>query len=47
MGRLGRLLGLDRSELLRLPYARSVLIPLDIEESPELEPLFEERSAAR
>jgi len=47
MGRLGRLLGLDRSELLRLPYARSVLIPLDLEESPALEPLFEERSAAR
>src|SRR5215470_9483048 len=29
IGHLGRLLGLERSELLRLPYARSVLIPLD------------------
>jgi len=47
MGRLGRLLGLGRVELLRLPYARSVLIPLDLEETPALERLFEERSAAR
>ena len=45
MGRLGRLLGLDRSELLRLPYARSVLIPLDVDAAPTLEPLFRERWA--
>jgi hypothetical protein len=45
MGRLGRLLGLTRPELLRLPYARSVLIALDGEGSPALEPLFPEHSA--
>jgi hypothetical protein len=42
MGHLGRLLGLDRTELLRLPYARSVLIPLDVDAPPLLEPLFPE-----
>jgi len=46
MGHLGRLLGLARSELLRLPYARSVLIPLDVDAAPALEPLFHERSAS-
>ena len=40
MGRLGRLLGLARPELLRLPRARSVLIPLDIDAPAVLEPLF-------
>jgi hypothetical protein len=42
MGHLGRLLGLSRAELLRLPYARSVLIPLESEAGPALEPLFYE-----
>ncbi|HSP18335.1 MAG TPA: hypothetical protein VLQ79_02400 [Myxococcaceae bacterium] len=45
MGRLGRLLGLARSELLRLPDARSVLVPLESDAPPALEPLFFERSA--
>ena len=45
MGHLGRLLGLGRSELLRLPYARSVLIPLDEDAPALLEPLFDEHSA--
>jgi len=45
MGHLGRLLGLARSELLRLPYARSVLVPLESDAAPALEPLFLERSA--
>ncbi len=40
MGRLGRLLGLRRAELLRLPYARSVLLPLDVDAPAVLEPLF-------
>ncbi len=45
MGHLGRLLGLARGELLRLPYARSVLVPLESDAAPTLEPLFHERSA--
>jgi hypothetical protein len=45
MGRLGRLLGLARAELLRLPYARSILVPLESDAAPTLEPLFVERSA--
>lgn len=45
MGHLGRLLGLGRSELLRLPYARGVLIPLDVDAAPALEPLFHGRWA--
>jgi hypothetical protein len=40
LGHLGRLLGLARPELLRLPYAPSVLIPLDVDAPPLLEPLF-------
>ncbi len=44
MGHLGRLLGLTRAELLRLPYARSVLIPLDVDAPPAPEPLFPEQS---
>lgn len=44
LGHLGRLLGLARHELLRLPYARSMLIPLDADQGPALEPLFYERS---
>jgi len=44
LGYLGRLLGLTRPELLRLPYARSVLIPLDVDAPPALEPLFPEHS---
>ncbi|RPH70977.1 MAG: hypothetical protein EHM78_09130 [Myxococcaceae bacterium] len=40
MGHLGRLLGLARPELLRLPRARSVLIPLDVDAAPLLGPLF-------
>lgn len=42
MGYLARLLGLGREELLRLPYARSVLMPLDVESGPLLEPLWDE-----
>ena len=34
MGHLGRLLGLARGELLRLPYARSVLVPLESDAAP-------------
>jgi hypothetical protein len=45
MGRLGRLLGLQRAELLRLPYARCVLLPLDVDAPAELEPLFTEHAA--
>ncbi|HUM09936.1 MAG TPA: hypothetical protein VLT82_03200 [Myxococcaceae bacterium] len=45
MGHLGRLLGLTRPELLRLPYAKSVLVPLDVDAPPALEPLFPEPSA--
>ena len=40
MGRLGRLLGLARPELLRLPRAQSVLLPLDVDAPAVLEPLF-------
>ena len=40
MGRLGRLLGLARPELLRLPRAQSVLLPLDVDAPVVLEPLF-------
>jgi hypothetical protein len=40
MARLGRLLGLTRDELLRLPYARSVLIRLDGDAVPALDPLW-------
>jgi hypothetical protein len=40
MGRLGRLLGLSRAELLRLPYAPSVLVPLEVDAPPALAPLF-------
>src|SRR5215469_4925937 len=40
MGHLGRLLGLDRQELLRLPRAESVLLPLDVDAPAVLEPLF-------
>jgi len=43
MGHLGRLLGLPRAELLRLPYARSVLLPLDVDAPAALAPLFEGR----
>jgi hypothetical protein len=42
MAHLGRLLGLSREELIRLPYARSVLMPLDVEAGPGLEPLWDE-----
>ncbi len=45
MGHLGRLLGLTRPELLRLPYARSVLLALDGDAPPALEPLFPEHPA--
>jgi hypothetical protein len=45
IGHLGRLLGLERAELLRLPYARSVLIPLDEEASAGLGALFPEQWA--
>jgi len=37
MAHLGRLLGLTREELIRLPYARSVLMPLDADAGPGLE----------
>ena len=40
MGHLGRLLGLDRQELLRLPRAESVLLPLDVDAPAVLDPLF-------
>jgi len=40
MGRLARLLGLSRREVVRLPRARSVLIPLDVDAPAVLEPLF-------
>ncbi|HEY3587457.1 MAG TPA: hypothetical protein VGK85_09910, partial [Myxococcaceae bacterium] len=40
MGHLGRLLGLDRQELLRLPRAESVLLPLDADPPAVLDPLF-------
>jgi len=40
MGRLARLLGLARNELLRLPRAQSVLLPLDEDAPAVLEPLF-------
>jgi hypothetical protein len=42
MGRLARLLGLTRAELLRLPFARSVLIRLDAEVVSSLDPLWQE-----
>ena len=42
MAHLGRLLGLTREELIRLPYARSVLMPLDAEAGPGLERLWDE-----
>src|SRR5262249_34496760 len=45
IGHLGRLLGLDRTELLRLPYARSVLIPLDEDGTARLGALFPEQWA--
>jgi len=45
LGHLGRLLGLPRDELLRLPYASSVLIPLESEAGPELGRLFYEPAA--
>jgi len=45
LGHLGRLLGLSRAELLRLPYASSMLIALDSEAGPELAPLFYEPAA--
>ena len=45
IGHLGRLLGLDRQELLRLPYARSVLIPLDEGATSGLGKLFPEQWA--
>jgi hypothetical protein len=45
IGHLGRLLGLERSELLRLPYARSVLIALDEEATAGLGALFPEQWA--
>jgi len=45
MAHLGRLLGLTREEILRLPYARSVLMPLDVEAGPGLEPLWDEPGA--
>jgi hypothetical protein len=44
MGHLGRLLGMTRAEVLRLPYARSVLLPLDANAPPAVEPLFAEPS---
>jgi hypothetical protein len=40
MAHLGRLLGLSRAELLRLPFAKSVLIRLDAEGFPSLEQLL-------
>jgi hypothetical protein len=40
MGHLGRLLGLARPELLRLPRADSVLLPLDGDAPAVLDPLF-------
>jgi hypothetical protein len=42
MAHLGRLLGLTREELLRLPYARSVLMALEADAGPGLEPLWDE-----
>jgi hypothetical protein len=45
IGHLGRLLGLERAELLRLPYARSVLVPLDGETAPGVETLFSQHRA--
>jgi hypothetical protein len=45
IGHLGRLLGLERTELLRLPYARSVLIPLDDDAASGLGKLFPEQWA--
>jgi hypothetical protein len=42
MAHLGRLLGLSRLELLRLPFARSVLIRLDAEGLPSLEQLWQQ-----
>jgi len=42
MAHLGRLLGLTREEILRLPYARSVLMPLDVDAGPGLERLWDE-----
>ncbi|HTS79683.1 MAG TPA: hypothetical protein VMH40_03710 [Myxococcaceae bacterium] len=46
LGHLGRLLGLTRPELLRLPWARGVLLPLD-DDAPraELDPLFQDSPA--
>jgi hypothetical protein len=45
MGHLGRLLGLSRREVLRLPRARSVLISLDVDAPAVLEPLFSGQAA--
>jgi hypothetical protein len=45
MGHLARLLGLSRREVLRLPRARSVLLPLDVDAPAVLEPLFSGQAA--
>jgi hypothetical protein len=42
MAHLGRLLGLSRLEVLRLPLAKSVLIRLDAEGLPSLEQLWQQ-----